>query len=312
MSLAQILTSSETPSQADSQLASLLPQIPTSQQKTARVESPATPKLKFDRIREKVRGQITVRYWQEAEAQVDAWLEMVHTSLPVVESFIGAPLEGSLTLEMVSVHQFAANPVAGVVQVAGAPELDDIDNRLEQVNLLGYYLGRVLWYRASSDKNYLALSRHTSHQHERDYNPFAIRNAINVDSQQRTPDWLLEAALLPLQHIWYDLATWQQHLKQQLNIYLQEKPRHFNLKKLSTKFAELSVDAPALARALMLLRGQSISQRCPDWQRRVSRALSIDFELNGLSALSLVTRTSLSEWEAIFISDIERWQQEWC
>lgn len=307
MSLVQTLTYSETTTQADSQLASLLPQT-----KTARVESAATPKLKFDRIREKVRGPITIRYWQEAEAQVDAWLEMVHTSLPVVESFIGAPLEGKLTLEMVSVQQFAANPVAGVLQVAGAPERDDIDKRLEQVSHLGYYLGRVLWYRASSDKNYLALSRPQPRQQQRGYNPFAIRNEINVDSQQRTPEWLLEAALLPLQHIWYDLATWQAHLKQQMTIYLQEKPRHFNLRKLSQKFTELSVDAPELARALSLLRGQSISQRCPDWQRRMSRALSIDFELNGLAALSLVTRTSLSEWEAIFLSDLERWQEAWC
>lgn len=300
-----------------------LPESPLESLSEGLPENPPITPLKFERVREKVSGQVTLRYFTEEEGLADRWLELYHTSLPVVESFVGAPLEGSITLELVGTGRFAANPVAGVVQVANSFQASD--KPLLDAAELGYQLGRVLWYRASSDKNYLALnqlqfrssgfsspSRFGQRQRS---NPFAAQ-VMDVDKAQRSPEWLLEAALLPLKHVWSNLQLWQDHLKAQLECYLQaretKETKGLQLKKVSEDYTELSIDQPELARALALLRGQSISQRCPDWQRRVSRALSIDFELNGLSALSLVTRTSLSEWEAIFISDIARWQQEWC
>jgi len=166
-----------------------------------------------------------------------------------------------------------ANPVTGTLRHA----LRGFDERSPRsAGALSYELGRVLFYRASCEDAFPGAG-------------------------PRHPDWLLEAALLPLRHIWDDRATWIDAVAEQVALFRWRKPL---AEPLLRDMGRLNPRQRVVASAQCLLRGQTIARYHPDWVRLWRARLAASPELDGEQALQRVTSTALAVWEERFAADL--------
>ena len=234
--------------------------------------------LHSDKVSEKQVGVITLQFPKELAESASLILNVLLDIIPVAESYLEAPLEGKVYLEVLSKDQnISTDPTAGTIRypISGKEVRSPII-----AGELSYQLGRILWYRGSSDANY-------------------------TGKPPRTPPWLEKAALLQLKYLWFDREEWLKFFRESLHLCQTHKL-------LSTKDlnkASLNPQNTQLARAQCLLRGYSITQRFPNWYSQLSRVLSIDFDLSGEEGLEALTSTNIQAWEELFLTDIKAWSQ---
>ena len=113
---------------------------------------------------------------------------------------------------------------------------------------MSYQLGRIVWYRATREGEYRGVP-------------------------PREPDWLLEAALLPLLHIWSERERWLDYVAEQVDRFAWRKP--LEEPELAQQ-QRLEPRRKALALAQSVLRGQSLSRRHPDWVRALVATFAAD------------------------------------
>ena len=233
--------------------------------------------LSSEKPNEKQVGAITLQFPKELAESASLILNILLDIIPVVESSLETPLEGKIHLKVLSKgHGISTDPAAGVIRYTLS------GNEVRSPNLAGqlsYELGKILWYRGSSDINY-------------------------TGNLPRTPIWLQETILLHLKHIWLDRSEWLELFRRNLELC-----KTYNLLSTKTlnKIHNLSLETKQLAEAQCLLRGNSITQRFPKWYSHLSRMLSIDFDLRGEKGLEVLTSTNLEAWEELFLTDIEVW-----
>ncbi len=235
--------------------------------------------LRSDKTNEKQVGAINLQFPKELAEPASLILNVLLDIIPVVESSLETPLEGKINLKILSKgHGISTDPAAGVIRYVPS------GNEARSPSLAGqlsYELGKIIWYRGSSDMHYTGNS-------------------------PRTPIWLQEALLLQLKYIWLDRAEWLKLFRKNLDLCQTQKL--LNTKALN-KIHNLSPQNKQLAEAQCLLRGNSISQRFPKWHSHLSRMLSIDFDLNGEKGLEVLTSINLEVWEEFFLADIKAWSQ---
>ncbi len=233
--------------------------------------------LKLEQISEKTIGQLIVRYPLALEAQADKAAEVMLALIPVVESYLAADLTGPIRLELLAeARASGANPVTGTVRhaITGFAERSP-----RSAGLLSYQLGRILWYRASAERDYLG-------------------------EQPRYPDWLLEAALLPLLYIWFDREAWLDFLGAQITLFKFRSPLASD--KLND-LSRLSAKERSLANAQCVLRGQSLARRQSEWWRGLCSLLAAAPQLDALVGLEQLSGASLKTWEDRFAQDLAAW-----
>ncbi|MBS3968099.1 MAG: hypothetical protein KGZ60_12655 [Truepera sp.] len=231
------------------------------------------PRLKYQGVAEKTYPPFLVRYPSEREAEAEAAVAVLQAVLPVVERYLQAKLEGSVRLDLLAETRISGvNPVVGMLRHSLA---DFADRSPRTAGLMSYHLGHILWHRASRDKEY--------------------RGAV-----PRVPEWLIEAALLPLLHSWASREAWLAHLDHQLRLLAKE----------GVQEAELLPQQDSRAAAQCLLRGQSLSRRHPLWHAELLALLAADTALDGLSALHQLTGQSPQAWERLFAEDLSAWLAE--
>lgn len=231
------------------------------------------PRLKYEGVAEKAYPPFLVRYPSEREAEVEAAVAVLQAVLPVVESYLQAKLEGSVRLDLLAETRISGvNPVVGMLRHSLA---DFADRSPRTAGLMSYHLGHILWHRASRDKEYRGAA-------------------------PRVPEWLVEAALLPLLHSWASREAWLAHLDHQLRLLAKEGVRE----------TELLPQQDSRAAAQCLLRGQSLSRRHPLWHAELLALLAADTALDGLSAIHQLTGQSPQAWERLFAEDLSAWLAE--
>lgn len=229
-------------------------------------------------MKKKQVGAITLYFPKELAESASLVLNVFLDIIPVVESYFETSLEGSIHLEIsTKTYKKPTKPSEGIIRYAliNNPEV----RSPVLAGQLCYELGKILWYRGSSDFNYTGLP-------------------------PRTPLWLQEAALLPLKYLWLEQEKWLQIFRE--NLRLCQSTTLLNIKQLN-KTPNLSIKDKSLAEAQCLLRGYSIDQRYPKWCSQLSRILSIDFNLNGEAGLIRITNTDLKTWEETFLTDLNLW-----
>ena len=235
--------------------------------------------LRSEKMNEKQVGAITFQFPKEFAESASLVLNVLLDIIPVVESSLETPLEGKIHLKILSKGQgIITDPAAGMIRYTA------LGNEARSPNFAGqlsYELGKIIWYRGSSDTNY-------------------------TGSLPRTPVWLQEALLLQLKYIWLDRTEWLKLFRK--NLELCQTQKLLNTKALN-KIYHLNSQNKQLAEAQCLLRGNSISQRFPKWYSHLSRMLSIDFDLNGEKGLEVLTSIDLDVWEELFLTDIQAWLQ---
>lgn len=226
--------------------------------------------LKFERVGERVVDEIVLRYPLGREAEAEAAAATLQVLVPVVERYLGAPLEGRVRLDLLEeARASGANPAVGVVRHA----LRGFSQRSPRAaGLLSYQLGRILWYRASGE-------------------------AAHPGPEPRLPDWLLEAALLPLMHVWGDHESWLDYLAE--GVRLLTGSRTLEEARLAD-MSGLEPQARRVALAQALLRGQVLQRLRPDWVRELRARLHDDPALTGEAALERLTGESSAALRARF------------
>ncbi len=242
--------------------------------------------LKIDQMGEKRTESIITRYPNEYETEAGLLHDVLVHVIPVVESYIDAPLEGTVHLEVVEAGRGSGtNPATGVIRYSLK---GDETRSVRLAGEMSYQLGKILWYRGSSDANYTGGSSETE----------------RTRTTPRISPWLLQTVLMPLKYIWYDRNAWQAAFYKRISLFSNRSL--FDIDKLNL-IDRLSEDERTLADAQCLLHAQSFSQRFPKWQSDMSRMLSIDFDLSGDAALEHLTETPIEAWETRFHSDVIKW-----
>ncbi len=246
-----------------------------------------TEPLKIDQLGERRTDRITTRFPKNLETEAGLLHDVLVHVIPVVESYIDAPLEGTVNLEVVEPGRGSGtNPVTGVIRYSLK---GDETRSVRLAGELSYQLGKILWYRGSSDANYTSS---------------LLDTGAETSLSPRTSPWLLHTALAPLKFIWYDKNAWQTAFYKRIHLFSNRSL--YSVEQLNL-IDRLSEEERTLAEAQCLLHAQSFSQRFPKWQSDVSRMLSIDFGLSGDSALERLTETPIEAWENRFRSDVTKW-----
>lgn len=235
---------------------------------------PARQPLRLDGVVESRRSDIELRFPRGEEARADAAAALVELLKPVVARYMGVAWQGPVRLELLERPRASgANPVTGTLRHA----LRGFDERSPRsAGALSYELGRILFYRASGEEGFPGAG-------------------------PRHPDWLSEAALLPLRHIWDDRATWIDAVAEQVALFRWRKPF---AEPLLRDMGRLNPRQRVVASAQCLLRGQTIARHHPDWVRLWRTRLAANAELDGEQALETVTSTSPAVWEERFAADL--------
>ncbi len=216
-----------------------------------------------------------MRYPADAEAAARAAAALLDVLRPVVDHYLGEPLRGDVRLELLSEPRVSgANPVTGVIRhaVRGFGEASP-----RAAGLLSYQLGRIAWHRTTGESRYLGPS-------------------------PRSPDWLVEAALLPLAHAWSDRAAWVDYVADQVALFRWRKPFP---EPLLRDLQRLGPRQRLVATAQCVLRTQVLARWHPDWVRALRYALAADAALSGVEALERVTATDAAVWEERFATDLD-------
>ncbi len=235
---------------------------------------PARQPLRLDGVVESRRSDIELRFPRGEDVRADAAAALVEVLRPVVGRYLGVAWQGPVRLELLEKPRVSgANPVTGTLRHA----LRGFDERSPRsAGALSYELGRILFYRASVEDAFPGAG-------------------------PRHPDWLLEAALLPLRHIWDDRATWIDAVAEQVALFRWRKPF---AEPLLRDMRRLNPRQRVVASAQCLLRGQTIARHHPDWVRLWRAQLAAIAELDGEQALQRVTATSPADWEERFAADL--------
>ncbi|MEJ2287112.1 MAG: hypothetical protein P8Y02_00445 [Deinococcales bacterium] len=222
------------------------------------------------------RSDIELRFPRGQEERAEAAAALVEVLRPVVARYLGASWQGPLRLELLAEPRASgANPVTGTLRHA----LRGFDERSPRsAGALSYELGRILFYRSSREESYPGPG-------------------------PRHPDWLLEAALLPLRHIWDDRHAWIDAVAEQVDLFRWRKPFAEPLLRDSQR---LNPRQRVVASAQCLLRSQTLTRHEPDWVRRWRAALAGQPALDGELALTDVTGTELEVWEQRFADDLRQ------
>ena len=234
--------------------------------------------LKLETVTETYAEPFVLRYPKDAETVASEVVKTLRLLLPVVESNLGQRFQGSIRVDLLAEARVSGvNAATGIIRhaLAGFREPSPYMTRL-----LAYQLGHILWYRGSRQAHY--------------------RGRV----LPRSPDWLLEAALLPLMYAWTDRQDWLDVLADKMALFKQAPPL---ANALLTDMTQLKANQKSLASAQCLLRAQSLSEVLPDWHRRVCSLLARDPWLEGIEALELATSRSIDDWEASFAADLELW-----
>ena len=146
--------------------------------------------LKIDQVGEYRSESIITRYPNTLETEAGLLHDVLVHVIPVVESYIDAPLEGTVHLEVVEPGRGSGtNPATGVIRYSLK---GDETRSVRLAGEMSYQLGKVLWYRGSSDANY------TGH---------TLKSGTTSGNSRILPrisPWLLQTVLMPLKFIWYD------------------------------------------------------------------------------------------------------------
>jgi len=237
------------------------------------MESARQP-LRLDGVVESRRSDIELRFPRGEEARADAAAALVEVLRPVVARYLGVAWQGPVHLELLEKPRVGgANPVTGTLRHA----LRGFDERSPRTaGALSYELGRILFYRVSREDAFPGAG-------------------------PRHPDWLLEAALLPLRHIWDDHIAWVDAVAEQVALFRWRKPFP---EPLLRDMRRLNARQRVVASAQCLLRGQTIARDHPDWVRTWRARLAATPALEGERALQLVTSTPAAVWEERFAADL--------
>ena len=230
--------------------------------------------LRLDGVVESRRSDIELRFPRGEDVRAEEAAALVEVLRPVVARYMGVAWQGPVRLELLEKPRVSgANPVTGTLRHA----LRGFDERSPRsAGALSYELGRVLFYRASCEDAFPGAG-------------------------PRHPDWLLEAALLPLRHIWDDRATWIDAVAEQVALFRWRRPL---AEPLLRDMGRLNPRQRVVASAQCLLRGQTIARYHPDWVRLWRARLAASPELDGEQALQRVTSTALAVWEERFAADL--------
>lgn len=232
--------------------------------------------LKLDSATETTFGRLQVRHPQAFDELAREAAEVVETVVPIAEAHLGVALTGTLRLDLLPQARVSGvNPTIGLLRHAMIA-FDEPSPRL--AGLLSYQVGQVLWYRATREADY--------------------------SGYRRMPDWLKEAALLPLMHAWSDRERWLEALAGQVSVVAREQPL------TSAKLVDFSVLSPKeglVASAQSLLRGQSVGRRTPQWEAGLCTLLGERTTLGGVEGLEHLTSLSLADWEGHFAADLDDW-----
>lgn len=233
--------------------------------------------LRHERIAERAWGRIRVRHPVGADAAAERAAEMLSTVAPVVERYLGCAPVGEIRLDLLEEARVSgANPAVGVVRHA----VRGFELRSPRTaGVLSYQFGRIAWYRATGEGAYRGVP-------------------------PREPDWLLEAALLPLMHVWSPAERWLDYVAEQVDRFAWRKP--LGEAELA-QHRDLDPRRKALALAQSVLRGQSLVRREPDWVRFVVAVFGADPQLSGDEALERVTGLEPAALRATFASDLDAW-----
>lgn len=231
--------------------------------------------LRLDSVAERRFGAVSVRFPAGEDAAAEAAADLLATVRPVVDEYLGAPMPGEVRLELLpQARASGANPVTGVLRHA----LRGLSERSPRAaGILSYQLGRIAWWRGT-------------------------REAAFQGAGPRAPDWLVEAALLPLLHIWSDRDAWVVHVAEQVALFTWRVP--FPEPALRD-LARLTPSQRVVATAQCVLRSQTLTREQPDWVRRLRFALAADPGLTGIGALERVTGVEEAAWERRFGDDLE-------
>jgi hypothetical protein len=240
--------------------------------------------LKADRVAELDDGDVVVRYPAAREADARAALEVLRAVWPVVERYLDAAWEGRLRLDLLDEARVGgANAAAGIVRHA----LRGFEARSPATaGVISYQLGHVLWYAATAEASYRG-------------------------PMPRSPDWLQDAVLLPLTHVWSPREAWLDHVAAHVRRFARAAPLP---ERALEDRASLRPRDRALASSQSLLRGQSLLQRRPDWVTDLRRHLAAHPETDGVGALEAITGEERSWWLARFDEDLRAWRtsgDEW-
>jgi hypothetical protein len=239
--------------------------------------------IRLDQIAEFQGGGVSVRHPVGAEAEAEAAVALLSTLWPVVQRYLGVVADGEavggaggLRLELLAEPRVSgANPATGVLRHA-IRGLQRPSART--AGMLSYQLGRIAWYRCT-------------------------REGALPWSTPRSPDWLVEAALLPLVRAWDDRDAWTAYLAEQAGVFRWRKPLP---EPLLRDLARLGPRARLVASAQCLLRAQTLA-RCDDaWVRRLRRVLADEVALDGERALERATGVRRGVWEERFARDLEQ------
>lgn len=235
---------------------------------------PARQPLRLDGVVESRRSDIELRFPRGEDVRAEEAAALVEVLRPVVARYMGVAWQGPVRLELLEKPRVSgANPVTGTLRHA----LRGFDERSPRsAGALSYELGRVLFYRVSCEDAFPGAG-------------------------PRHPDWLLEAALLPLRHIWDDRATWIDAVAEQVALFRWRRPL---AEPLLRDMGRLNPRQRVVASAQCLLRGQTIARYHPDWVRLWRARLAASPELDGEQALQRVTSTALAVWEERFAADL--------
>lgn len=235
---------------------------------------PTRRPLRLDDVAEGRRFDIDLRFPRGQEERAEAAAALVDVLRPVVARYLGVGWQGPLRLELLAEPRASgANPVTGTLRHA----LQGFEEHSPRsAGALSYELGRILFYRCSREDAYPGIG-------------------------PRHPDWLVEAALLPLRHIWDDRRTWIDAVAEQTDLFRWRKP--FAEPRLRD-MGRLNPRQRVVASAQCLLRSQTLTRYEPDWVRRWCLALADQPALDGSEALAHVTATTMEVWEERFADDL--------
>ncbi|MEJ2668225.1 MAG: hypothetical protein P8Z81_14205 [Deinococcales bacterium] len=232
------------------------------------------PRLRLDDVAQGTTGHVELRFPRGEEDRAEAAAALVEVLEPVVARYLGAPWQGGVRLELLAeARAGGANPVTGTLRHA----LRGFDERSPRsAGALSYELGRILLYRSTHEDAYPGAS-------------------------PRNPDWLEEAALLPLRYVWEDRDSWVEAVAEKVALFRWRKPFP---EALLRDMSRLNARQRVVASAQCLLRSQSLTSAHPDWVRVWRSRLAGDRRLDGERALEQVSGSSMDRWEARFAEDL--------
>lgn len=246
----------------------------------------ARTSIRLDQIAEFQGGGVSVRHPVGAEAEAEAAVALLSTLWPVVARYLGVAVggvavdgvavggAGGLQLELLAEPRVSgANPATGVLRHA----LRGLQRpSARTAGVLSYQLGRIAWYRCT-------------------------REGALPWSAPRSPDWLVEAALLPLVRVWDDREAWTGYVAEQAGLFRWRKPLP---EPLLRDLPRLAPRPRLVASAQCLLRAQTLARYDDGWVRRLRRILADEATLDGERALELATGVPRGVWEERFAHDL--------